>query len=220
MTSAIRPRSAKGFTIVELLVATVISLVLSAAGWTFYRSQLRALIDQSARLDADEAARAAVAFMAREIRKAGLDPLADPPAGVAFTTPGAKGVSDARPERLLVQWDKNSSGAIETGAADPDAESVEYSYDGVNQQILRTVNGTAQALIKNVAAGGLSFRYFDANGNVLTPTGSPAELSASDRDAVAVILVSLTVQAARATQPTAVKLSARATLRNRVLGRL
>lgn len=209
------PLGAAGFSITEFMVTMMISLAISASGWAFYRTQLRALGDQSSALDAGEGARAAMGFMAREIRRAGFDPLES-----ALVVAGAKGVSDARSDRLLIQWDANSSGAIDPNASDPNAESVLYTYDSTSQQILRTVSGVTETLIKNVPAGGLAFEYFDGNGNALVPSGSPAQLTAAQRDAVAVILLELQVQAVRTTQQKTVKLSARAALRNRVLARL
>ncbi len=217
MTKLVRSAalSVAGFSITEFMVAMIISLMVSAAGWAFYRTQLRALGDQSADLDAGEGARAAMGFVARELRHTGFDPL-----GTALVTSGATGINDARSDRLLVQWDANSSGEIDTSAADPNAESVLYSYDSSTQQLLRTVAGSTQTLIKNVPPGGLAFQYFDSNGNPLSLSGNPAQLTAAQRDAVAIVLVNLQVQTARATQVRAVKLSARAALRNRVLGRL
>ena len=46
------PSDCAGFTLAELLVACSISLVLGAAGFLFFRTQLRTLTDQSATLDA------------------------------------------------------------------------------------------------------------------------------------------------------------------------
>ena len=121
MTKLVRSAalSVAGFSITEFMVAMIISLMVSAAGWAFYRTQLRALGDQSADLDAGEGARAAMGFVARELRHTGFDPL-----GTALVTSGATGINDARSDRLLVQWDANSSGEIDTSAADPNAESV------------------------------------------------------------------------------------------------
>lgn len=204
-----------GFSITEFMVTMIISLVLSAAGWMFYRTQLRSLGDQSADLDAGEGARAAMGFMARELRVAAYDPQ-----GTALTTAGATGISDARSDRLLVQWDSDSSGTIDPNAVDPNAESVLYTYDPSLKQVLRTAAGNTQTLIKNVPSIGLAFEYFDGNGDTLTPSGNPAQLTAAQRDAVAVILVKLQVETFRATRVRTVKLSARAAIRNRVLGRL
>lgn len=207
--------STSGFTVAELLVAVVVSLIVSIAGWSFYRAQLRALSSQWVTLDVNEGARAALDFIAREVRHAGFDPKA-----MALTTSGAKGISDARSDQLLLQWDANSSGAIDTNATDPNVESVLYSYDSTAQQVVRTVAGTASTLVANVPSGGLSFQYFDANGNALTPSGSPAALTAAQRDAVCVVLIKVNVQSGRGGITAAATLTSRATLRNRVLANL
>jgi len=200
-----------GFTITELIVAMAMSLFVSLAGWGFYSSQLKSLSTQSNELDAAESARSALAFMAYEIRLAGLDPL-----DTAFATAGLTGVSQARSSRMDIQFDRDSSGDVDDDLADPAAESVSYTYDAANQRIVRTVDGDEQALIRNVPLGGLSFVYYDKNGNLLPFVGSPLALSSADRDRIAVVAINVQVQKKDST----ITLSARSTLRNRVLERL
>jgi prepilin-type N-terminal cleavage/methylation domain-containing protein len=210
---------ASGFSMLELLVALSVGLVFALAGWSFQQTQARELGDQAAALDATDRIRSTMDFMAREIRKAGYDPKM-----TALIVPGSKGVSEARSDRLAVQWDKSENGAIEPDATDPNPESVLYSYDSTDSQILRTVNGAAQTLIRNVPSGGLVFEYFDILGNQLTPItvvgqSSPL-LDAVQRDLIAFVRVRLQVQAVGTTRPTTLKQTARVTVRNRIIDKL
>lgn len=187
-----------GFTFVELVIAMAISLALGIGGFLFFRSQVRSLIDQSAGLDAIEGARAALDFMAYEIRQAGSNP------GNNCGTCSANGLSTISSTGLTIGWDANSDGSIGTG------ESITYAYDSSLKRIARTVSGSsATTLISNVPSGGLSFAYYDSSDNTTATATS-----------VATIKVTVQVQAAKATTVTTTTLYSRVALRNRALTHL
>lgn len=64
----------KGFTLIELLVAMAISSIAMAAIYVLYNSQIRSHTVREQSVDMQQNARAALYFMEREIRLAGLDP--------------------------------------------------------------------------------------------------------------------------------------------------
>lgn len=209
MTAGVhRSRRCGGFTLTELLIATAISFVLGAAGFLFFRTQLRSLTDQAAGLDAIEGARAALDFMANDIRMAGANP-------AGTWAPGAnsclKGLSSARSSSLTVRWDANGDGNVNA------AETITYAYDAANKQVVRTINGTSAVLIND--ASGLTFQYFKGAA-AAAMGGSPSQVTTADCDAVTSIQVTVQVSAARATTPSTVSVAARVALRNRVLGNL
>jgi Tfp pilus assembly protein PilW len=177
-----------GFTLPELLVATVISFMLGAGGFLFFRGQLRSLTDQSAGLDAIEGARAALDFMASEIRKAGEKPTLNC---------GGCGLTAATANGLTISLDANGDG----DATDP-GEQITYAYNATSKWITR--GGTT--LIRNASA--LSFSYVLANG---TTTTAP---TAAQLTQVVRVLVTVQVEAARATTVTTVTLRSGVTLRN------
>jgi type II secretory pathway component PulJ len=182
----------------ELLVAASISLVLGAAGFFFFRTQLRSLIDQSAGLDAIEGARAALDFMANDIRLASLKPTG------SCSTCGA-GLSNAQSTTITVAWDANSNGTLDA------SESITYAYDSSAKAVTRTVNGTTTTLIRNVPSGGLSFQYLQSDGSAAAMSGGTVTFPAT----VTTVLVTVQVQAANATSPWNTTISSRVTLRNR-----
>ena len=226
-------RSKSGFTLTELLVSTVIGLVFGLAGLNYYRSQTRALSTQSAMVDAADKLRAAMTFMTREIRLAGYDPQ-----HTAMTLSGTKGVVDARSDFLWVQFDRDENGSIQTNASDPSAESVAYAYDSANQQIVRTVAGVTQTLIKNVPPGTFSFQYFDINGNAMTlgtvaftaPSGLPSAIAstagaeqaviATQRDQIALVRLSFQVQTTGPKPTVNLTLASRVSVPARTMDRL
>jgi len=199
-------RAQSGFTIPELMISIVVSLLLGIAGFAFLRSQLRSLTDQSASLDAIEGTRAALDLMAHDIRMAGAVPTG------ACASCGT-GLSAAAASGLTVAWDANANGTLDSG------ESITYSYDAGTQSIVRTVTGgSAQTLIKNVPAGGLTFQYLQFDGTTAAMSGGQVTSPA----AVVTIKITVQVQAARATTLNTTTLQTKVGLRNRsaVLARL
>jgi Tfp pilus assembly protein PilW len=200
---------AGGFTLVELLVTMGISFVLGSAGFLFFRSQLRSLTDQSSGLDAIEGARAALDFMANEIRMAGANPAGTWP---QTGTCGA-GLSNAQTSQLTISWDGANGRPID-GAIDAN-ESITYRYDSSGKRIWRTVNGIDTKLIGN--ATGLTLQYFK---DATAASMSGGQVASTDCNAVNNIQITVQVQTARATTVTNVNLGAHVALRNRVLARL
>ena len=226
-------RAKNGFTLVELLVSVGVGVVFGLAGLNYYRGQTRALTTQSAMVDATDKLRAAMTFMTREIRLAGYDPNQ-----TAMTVSGTKGILDARSDFLWMQFDRDENGSIQTNATDPSAESVAYAYDSANQQIVRTVAGVTQTLIKNVPPGTFSFQYFDVNGNAVTlgsvslsaPSGLPSAIAsalaaeqaviATQRDQIALVRLSFQVQTVGLSPTVNLSLSSRVSVPARTTDRL
>ena len=195
MRSLARLASAKGFTLPALLVATLISFLLSTAGFMFFRSQLRSLTDQSAGLDAIEGARASLDFMANEIRTAGEKPT---------LACGGCGLTAASATSLSISFDANGD-----GNATATNEQVSYAYNSGAQLIQRCTGANcvpSTTLIKNAAS--LAFEYVLSDGTIVTaPTA--AQLSQVVR-----VRITVQVNAAKATTVTTVTLKSGVTLRN------
>jgi prepilin-type N-terminal cleavage/methylation domain-containing protein len=230
--------SERGFTLTEILVATLLSAVLGSAALGFFRSQAQALGKQSVTLDATGALRAAMTLLTADVRGTAFDPKT-----TAFTVTGTKGVRYAGPAALWIELDRDGDGTIQASASDPSAESIVYSYDAGARQVVRTVAGVSQTVIPNVPAGTLTFAYFNRAGTALTPSGSPSvtvpagypslpasvtqaltgvgasALSGANRDAIAIIRVTLQVQAAAPSGAT-LSLAARLTVPNRLLDQM
>jgi hypothetical protein len=176
------------------------SLVLGAAGFFFFRAQLRSLTDQAAGLDAVEGARAALDFIANDIRTASLKPTG------SCATCGT-GLSNARSDTITVAWDANSNGTLDA------TESITYAYNSGAKTVTRTIDGTTTTLIGNVPSGGLSFQYLQSDGSAAAMSGSPASVTTPGN--VTTVLVTVQVQAKKATNPWNTTLASRVTLRNR-----
>ncbi|GJQ59071.1 MAG: hypothetical protein D8M57_04610 [Candidatus Scalindua sp. AMX11] len=141
-----------GFTIVELMVGSVISLVVLGIAFSMFDVQRKTFSIQEQRSEMQQNVRAAMDMMVREIRMAGYDPL-----NTGFVP--ISGTSTAT--SLQVSADLDGSGGI------VGSETVTYSYDALSLQIDRNIGGGNQPFVENIA--GLNFSYFDAN-DIVTAT--------------------------------------------------
>lgn len=139
-----------GTSMVELLTGTLCFCLLMGMSYTFARSGFTSARVQEASSDAQEVTLMAVDLWTREIRMAG------------FSATGAPidGVRVASQERVEVAADFNGDG----NSDDPN-ELIAYAYNESKGEVVRATGGASpQPLVRNVPAGGLEFRFFDAAG--------------------------------------------------------
>ena len=144
-----------GVTLVELLVATTLSLATMATVLTFQRAQFFALHDQMKQLQMQDATRAVVDLFAREMRRAGRDP-----ACTKIFTPIMLGSAS----EVQFREDLNSNGTL-------DSATEELRYRMIDSVRLERVAGdSVEVLVSGVDLTGSRFRYFDGAGNELVPS--------------------------------------------------
>ena len=150
MFSSISAHTTRGFTLIEILIATAIgSLVLAAIVDTFV-TQRKSYDLQEQMAEMTQNARIGVEMLSREVRMAGYDPT-----GANF---------DAIPydnTKLQVQADLNGDGDL-----DDTDETITYFRDAATLQIIRETNGSQQPLVENITA--FDFNYLDQAGNSVT----------------------------------------------------
>ena len=150
-------RADTGHSLVELLVAMAVMGLLMAATLSLLQSGLAAWGWGAGRVQAQQAVRAALERMARELREAGYDP-----AGA-----GVEAILVAEPTRVVFQRDLNGNGLI-----DPTHERVTYLLRPGETTLRRDAGGGAQPLAESVRRFALS--YLDRDG---TPTTDPARIA-------------------------------------------
>ena len=177
--SVARSTSQSGFTLVELLISSVLTLLVLGAIYSVYQMQIHTVKAQERRLEAQEYARAVLDLMVREIRNASYDPRG---AGC-----GATAVAGAQSFQFL--YDANA----DNDCADAD-ENITYGWDTTGcapglGNITRDDGGGAVALTDcNVSS--FSLRYFRQDGTELTAV----PLAAADLLLIQRVLITLTVQ--------------------------
>jgi prepilin-type N-terminal cleavage/methylation domain-containing protein len=173
--------SAAGFTMIELLVSMVLSLVTVASVYAVYRVQAHTLNVQQNRQIAMDYARGVVDTMVREIRNAGANPLGVSSGANCAGSPtaGLPGVVTATSTSFKLTYDYRGSaaGSLPDGNCDDPDEEVTYQYQIPGPQncasgtgdITRTANGTTEPLTDcNVTAFSLSY-YAQNSSTAMSP---------------------------------------------------
>jgi Tfp pilus assembly protein PilW len=187
--NARRHRRSRGISTMEVLAGASLSVMTLGTIFTGSQAQLKALATQSTYAQSQGLTRTVIDLMSRELRMASYDPT-----GLALTTsgglgcPGVKqGLVAATVTRIQFKQDLNADG-VTTGPGE------NVTYDLASGTIRRTDGaGTPVVLADNVPSTGLAFRYFDGSNPPveLVPSGSPASLSATQRDCVAKVRVTV-----------------------------
>ena len=151
-------RGARGYSLVELLVAMAVGGGLLAATVVLLHLGLRSWLWGAARVEAQQSARYALERMTSELREAGYDP----------TVAGIAPVLVAEPTRVAFQRDFNGNGVV-----DPTRERVTYLVRAGETILRRDAGGGAQPVIEGVRAFRLT--YLDRAGR---ETMDPAAVTA------------------------------------------
>ena len=165
-------RKTNGYTLIELMIALVLSTAFILAVFTFSSMSIRSYRNQEQIADAQQSVRAAMDLMVRDIRMAGYDPMAlshGPSEGI--------GIIVATENMLQFSADLNGNRADDNGL-----ENMTYFFEPYSNRLRQKEGGAsyAQTFIDHVSA--LRFEYLDAG-------GGPAE----EKSDIATVVVTLTV---------------------------
>lgn len=159
-----------GFTVVELLVTTLLTGVVLAAMVGLTGMQVSASRDQSSQIDLQQNVRNIAEMFAREVRRAG----ANPTCSTSFTA-----IESASGYQVRFKSDLNGNGSIDsTGDED-------VTYQNYFGELRRIANGSIEVLLTNAEWSSSKLRYFDKSGIELS-TGSDgfSSLSSSNRSKI------------------------------------
>ena len=162
-----------GFSLTELLVALVVSLLTTTALTTFFSFQTASLRVQNARRAAQVTARGALNFIVRELEHIGRDPRR------TLFTAADPALQEADDDTLHYRANLSTDWA---DTDDTDAwEDVSFQYNADTHTVEVVRGDTTYALTDDgenqksyVPADGLVFTYFDKDGNVVAPDGNAA----------------------------------------------
>jgi prepilin-type N-terminal cleavage/methylation domain-containing protein len=168
-----QPHRSAGFTLIEVLLCIAVLSILFGTVYRSFANVNRSYTNENVKAGVQQKTRIGIDLMARDIRLAGLDPLAS--AGAGFSA------ADTDATSIRFTADLNYDGDLD----DP-FEDIQYSINGnLLEQTCELGGGPVTAtLMDNVSD--LSFSYLDQEDNLL-----PAPI---DADQIRTVLISLTVQ--------------------------
>ncbi|MBI3304083.1 MAG: prepilin-type N-terminal cleavage/methylation domain-containing protein [Deltaproteobacteria bacterium] len=170
-TSAFSLKRQGGFTLVELLVALLMGSVILTALLSFFRFQTISMRIENARRAAQVTVRGALNFIVRDLEHIGRDP------HLSLFTAAAPALQEAEDDSIHYLANLSSDWADND---DTDTwENVAFQYNSSTQAIEVVQGGTTYPLTDDgenqksyVPSGGLSFTYFDKDGNIVAPGGN------------------------------------------------
>jgi type IV pilus assembly protein PilW len=168
---------AKGFTLVELMVAMVVASIIMAAIYSVHVGLMRSYTTQNVAADVQQTMRAGIDFLVEDIMMAGLY---EEDFRLAYDD--NLGIIEAGSKKIRLRADKNMDGNF---AGDFEDITYEYDDDPDVKELQVTDNNAdppeTQTFINNVTS--LTFTYFDENDNVTAELG-----------AIRTVAISMTVQ--------------------------
>lgn len=175
--------NADAFTFIEIMIAMAMVGIVIAGIYTVFVSTNRSYHTQDRVADAQQRVRVGIDFMVRDIRMAGLEPIA--PAIDPVDGNGA-GIKQATATKVRFTTDLGVNGVIDDGDGVAPLNQERITYEFSNNSLRRCLyEGTGsenwQTLIKNVSA--LAFTYLDKDGN---PTATLEDIRT--------IVISMTVE--------------------------
>ena len=164
MSAIMKDNNEKGFTLVELMIAMVISAIVMTSVYSVYSAQQRSYIVQEGVAAMHQNLRAAMYFMEREIRMAGCDPTGAAGAGI-----------QADSTATLIHFTEDFRGKDTGDPPDGDTgdanEDISYfladaDLDGQSDDLVRDTGGVEANIEKVIAENiqSLNFTYLDSSG--------------------------------------------------------
>ncbi|MEF3167833.1 MAG: PilW family protein [Deltaproteobacteria bacterium] len=149
-----------GSTFVELMVAMLLTGLIAGASYSVYLTHQRTATDQEQVVEAQDNLRAAMNFLERRIRMAGLDP--------DCSGTGCNGIVTAQANTLTFTTDFHNEDSVRSPAETVTFTLADSLNDGDNDLVMSVDGGANQPIALNIDA--LDFVYLDRNGNVTANT--------------------------------------------------
>jgi prepilin-type N-terminal cleavage/methylation domain-containing protein len=193
--------SAKGFTLVEVLVALGLAATVLGIMTAFLVNFTRASTAQNAAAGAQQSARAGIEYMLQDIRMAGLDPLEKTDAGVEEITASGRKLRFSSDRCDLPVGSSGCPNPEPDGELDDISEIVTYLYDAGQKAIKRCLyeetgsygkdesSGACQSILEKVIAnpdGTPVFTFLDNGDNLITNN--------NERSRIRSLILTLTVE--------------------------
>ncbi len=163
----------RGFSLIELMAAIAISAIVLGAITATFISQSRSFVTQEQINGMQQAARAAMDMITREVRMAGYDPTGNGFSGIHYHS-----------NQIHIRADLGGDNPVDPPDGNPnDAnENIYYSYDPVQRLIERDDRDGSgmETLVENIegpgGASGFTFVYLDGAGATISSGSGEANI--------------------------------------------
>lgn len=198
------PLPAKGFTLVELMIAMVILGLVLTGVVKMFTSTGRFNTSQGMMISLTQDMRAARTLMSQELREAGCNPTQQHQIRIGFQTSSDDRYNTDADSIHFTRDIANNAGALEPdGNANDANENISYyrtndNCTGTVGAVLAAENTTTPGCLRRNSGGGgqpvmanvtnLQFIYYDSNDNVLSPAGLSTDTGLDKIRTVEVIL--------------------------------
>lgn len=156
---------ARGFTLVELLIAMALGALLLGALISTFVVQSKAYDVQGQMTEMVQTARAAMDMISREVRMAGYDPTGAGFDGIPYHGAQLQLLTDLRGASAADPPDGDTN--------DPN-ENITYVYDAQNLQIDRNTGGGNQPFAENIES--FAFTFLDQDGHPTTASAAVRQI--------------------------------------------
>ena len=187
-------RNENGFTLIEIIMALLITSIVVSAVYSLFSQMTRSFTSQEVTAEVQQQLRLGIDFIVRDIRKTGFDPTGLTQAGITSATPTS----------FQFTADRDENGSLTDLG-----EDITYTFNAAEGRLERLdANSTfgTEVLVENVDVASSGFTYLD---------GSSPPAATTDPDTIRTIVIAMTVEepAGRAA-PVTRTLSARVAARN------
>ena len=187
-------RDENGFTVIEILMALMISSIVIGAVFSLFSLMNRSFTSQEVTADVQQQIRVGIDFVTRDIRAAGFDPTGEAGSGILITAPTS----------IQFTTDQNENGSL----SDAD-ENITYTFNAAARRLERVDANSGfgtEVLVENVDVANSGFTYLDGS--------SPAVATINPDDVRTVVIAMTIVEPAGRAAPVTRTLSARVSARN------
>ena len=179
------PKQTDGFTLVELLITMVISLLALSAIYSTFQNQHKSYIVQEQVAAAQQNLRSAMFLMESEMRMAGCDPTGNANTGI--------GTANADSIAFTLDYRGDTAGSNPDGNPDDANEDLSYALSGGD--LSRTSGGTANDIAENIDA--IDFVYLDGSSPPTVLNPGRTSVAAGDLSRIRSVEITLVARTSR-----------------------
>ena len=169
---------ARGFTLVELMIAGAIAAAVSGGAFAIYNAQQISYMREEQFIEAQQNIRAAMYFLEKDVRMSGFDPYMNTLSGFSQAKIGSIGMNRSKDDVLETGYTGTHQTVIYDLANDSNADGIvgtvaKTALGGITTSLRQSIDGgTPQPVIDNVEAVEFWYHLRDGSSKTFTTTAA------------------------------------------------